>query len=136
MSFPPCAAASGDATPRDAICFPEVAPQVVGSERKVVRFFGPQGDLVVADSAGVAVCNASGSLRFRVAIDGVRDVVAVGAELWVAAREGLLRLAIADGEIVSTERIPGLHAAGRFLQSSTLPAQPVWHGDVPLMISV
>ena len=30
----------------------------------------------------------------------------------------------------------GLHAPGRFLQSSTLPAQPVWHGDVPLVIAV
>ncbi|HEU4728446.1 MAG TPA: ATP-binding protein [Kofleriaceae bacterium] len=90
----------------------------------------------MADSTGVAVCDASGSLRFRVAIDGVLDVVAVGAELWVAVRDGLLRVAIADGEIISTERVPGLHAPGRFIQSSTLPAQPVWHGDVPLVISV
>src|SRR5439155_6452621 len=36
----------------------------------------------------------------------------------------------------STERIPGLHAPGRFMQSSTLPTQPVWHGDAPLVISV
>jgi hypothetical protein len=109
---------------------------VAGSDRRVVRFFGRRGELVIGDGAGIAVCNASGSLRFRVAIDGVLDVVAVGAELWVAVHEGLLRLAIADGEILSTERIPGLYAPGRFIQSSTLPTQPVWHGEAPLVISV
>jgi hypothetical protein len=109
---------------------------VVASTGRVVRFLGPRGDLLIADSTGVSVCSASGSLRFRVAIDGVLDAVAVGAELWVAAREGLTRLAIADGALVATERIPDLHTAGRFMQSSTLPALPVWHGDAPRVISV
>ena len=109
---------------------------MVGSERRVVRFFGRRGDLLIADSAGVAVCNASGSLRFRVAIEGVIDVVAVGEELWVAVRESILRLAVADGELIATERVAGLLGPGRFMQSSTLPSQPVWHGTVPLAISV
>jgi ATPase family associated with various cellular activities (AAA) len=108
----------------------------VVSQGRVVRFFGPRGDLLVADSAGVSVCNASGSLRFRVAIDGVLDAVAVGAEIWVATREALTRVAIAEGAILSVEHIPELHAPGRFLQSSTLPDQPVWHGDTPRVISV
>ena len=108
----------------------------MASERKVVRFLGPAGGLFVADNEGVAVCDPSGALRYRVAIEGVLDAVAVGKELWVATREGLTRVAIDDGAIISTERIDGLHAPGRFLQSSTLPSQPVWHGDVPRMISV
>ena len=117
--------------PRDAIYSRQVA-----SERRVVRFFGARGELLVADSAGVAVCNADGSLRYRVEIEGVLDAVAVGAELWVATRDGLTRVVIADARVVSSERIAGLHAPGRFLQSSTLPTQPVWHGDVPRVISV
>jgi hypothetical protein len=108
----------------------------VASTGRVVRFLGPRGDLLIADSAGVSLCNASGSLRFRVEIDGVLDAVAVGAELWVAARDGLTRLAIADGAILSTERIPEIHAPGRFIQSSTLPTLPVWHGDALRVISV
>ncbi|HSS01403.1 MAG TPA: ATP-binding protein [Kofleriaceae bacterium] len=108
----------------------------MASKGRVVRFFGPRGDLLIADSAGVSVCHASGSLRFRVAIDGVLDAVCVGSELWVAAHDGLTRLAVTDGAILSTERIPQLHAPGWFLQSSTLPTHPVWHGDVPHVISV
>ena len=108
----------------------------MASERRVVRFFGTRGELLVAEAGGVAVCNADGSLRYRVDIDGVLDVVAVGAELWVATREGLTRITIADAAIVSTERVADLHAPGRFIQSSTLPTQPVWHGDVPRVISV
>jgi hypothetical protein len=105
-------------------------------DRRVVRFFGRHGDLLIADSAGVAVCNASGALRWRLALEGVLDAVAVGGELWVAAREGLLRVAIPDAEILSNERIPAIQAPGRFLQSSTLPTLPVWHGAEPLAISV
>ncbi len=108
----------------------------MASERRVVRFFGPRGELFVADTAGVAVCSADGSLRYRVEIDGVLDAVAVGPELWVATRQGLARINVSDAKVVATERIAGLHAPGRFIQSSTLPTQPVWHGDVPRVISV
>ncbi|HEY0195405.1 MAG TPA: ATP-binding protein [Kofleriaceae bacterium] len=103
---------------------------------RIVRFFGPRGDSIVADQSGVSVCNASGSLRFRAAFDHVLDAVAVGAEIWVATRDHLTRLAIADGATLGIERIPELHAPGRFRQSSTLPGQPVWHGDRPRIISI
>jgi len=53
----------------------------------------------------------------------------------VATRDGLARIKIADGTIASSERIIGLHAPGRFIQSSTLLNQPVWHGDAPRVIS-
>jgi hypothetical protein len=110
---------------------------VWASERRVVRFFGPRGDLLVADAAGVTVCDASGSLRFRVAIEGALDAVAVGTELWVAARERLTRIAIASGEVVSTEAVSGIDAPGQFIQSRMVPNVPVWHGAaVPLVISV
>jgi hypothetical protein len=108
----------------------------VASERKVVRFFGPRNDLLVGDAEGVSVWDPAGSLRFRVAIDGVLDVVAVGEELWVAARERLTRVAIASGEIISTEAIAGIDAPGQFIQSSTVPTLPVWHGAVPRVISI
>ncbi len=100
-----------------------------------MRFFGPRGDLLVAESSGIAVCEATGSLRFRVALDGVLDAVVVGAEIWVAAREGFVRIAIGDGAILSTQRVPGLDTFGRFIQSSTLPSEPVWHGAVPLVFA-
>ncbi|HEY5922362.1 MAG TPA: ATP-binding protein, partial [Kofleriaceae bacterium] len=106
------------------------------SERRVVRFFGPRGDLLVADAGGVSVCDASGSLRFRVPLDGTLDAVAVGTELWVAARERLTRIAIASGEIVSSEAVSGIDAPGQFIQSRMVPTLPVWHGAVPLVISV
>ncbi|MEO7091748.1 MAG: hypothetical protein ABI175_00770, partial [Polyangiales bacterium] len=106
----------------------------MASERRVVRFFGARGELLVADAAGVAVCNADGSLRYRVDIDGVLDVVAVGTDLWVATRDGLTRITIADGKVAASERITGIHPPGRFIQSSTLLNQPVWHGDAPRVI--
>ena len=109
---------------------------MAASERRVVRFFGERGDLLVADTTGVSVCDGTGALRFRVAIDGVLDAVAVGAELWVVARERLTRVAIASGEILSTEAVQGLVAPGHFLQSSTVPGLPVWQGSVPLAVSV
>jgi hypothetical protein len=92
--------------------------------------------VLVADGSGVSVCDSSGGLRFRVPLEGVLDVVAVGPELWVAARERLTRISIASGEIVATESVAGIDAPGQFIQSSTVPTQPVWHGAVPLVISV
>jgi hypothetical protein len=107
----------------------------VANERRVVRFFGASRELLVADSAGVSVFDEVGSLRFRVSIEGVLDVVAVDDELWVAGREKLTRVAIESGEIRKTERIAGIDAPGHFVQSSTLPALPVWHGAVPVLIA-
>jgi hypothetical protein len=106
------------------------------AQAKVVRFFGTRGDLVVVDPTGVSVCDGSGSLRYRTAIDDARDAVVVGDVLWVAGRERLTRVAISDGAIVSSERVTELRAPGRFLQSITLPTQPVWHGETPRVIAV
>jgi hypothetical protein len=109
----------------------------VASERKIVRFLGPAGGLFVAERDGVAVCDASGALRYRVAIEGVLDAVGVGAEIWVAMEgERLTRVKAADGSIIAVERISGLGSPGRFLQSSMLPVQPVWHSDMPRLITV
>ena len=108
----------------------------MASERKVVRFFGQRGDLLVADPSGVSVCEASGALRFRVPLDGVLDAIAVGEELWVVARDGLVRVAVADGAVLSTQRIAGVGGFGKWLQSSTLPTVPVWLGSEPLAVSV
>ena len=91
----------------------------------------------MAERDGVAVCDASGALRYRVAIDGVLDAVAVGSEIWVATEgERLTRMKVADGSIVAVERISGLGSPGRFHQSSMLPVQPVWHSDIPRLITV
>jgi hypothetical protein len=109
---------------------------VVGIKKRVVRFFGPRGELLVVEATGVAVCEESGTLRFRVALDGVVDAIVVGAEIWAVARAGLIRVAVSDGTILSTERVAGLDSSGRFIQSSTLPSQPVWHADAPVVVSV
>ncbi len=109
---------------------------MAASARKVVRFFGPRGDLLVGDAGGVSVWEASGSLRFRAAIEGVLDVVAVGTQLWVATRDRLTCVAIASGELGTPESVVGIDAPGRFIQSSTVPMLPVWHGTVPRVISV
>jgi hypothetical protein len=90
--------------------------------------------LFVADTGGVSVCDASGSLRFRVAIEGVLDAVVVGDELWAAGRERLTRVSIASGEIIASETIAGIDAPGQFIQSSTVPTLPVWHGAVPVVV--
>ena len=107
-----------------------------GTKSRVVRFIGTQGELLVVEASGVAICEASGRLRFRVAIDDVRDAVAVGVEIWVVAREGLVRIAIFDGARIATQYVAGLETPGRFMQSSTLPSQPVWHGAVPLAVAI
>ena len=78
---------------------------------------------------------ASVQLRYRVQLAGVLDAVNVDEETWVVAREGLVRLALADGTRIATDSIPGVGGHGRFTQSSTLPNQPVWHGSQPLVIS-
>jgi hypothetical protein len=108
---------------------------VLGNQKRIVRFFGA-GELIVVEPTGVAVCEAAGGMRFRVELNGVVDAVVVGVELWIVAHEGLVRVAIADGKRLGSETIEGLHPAGRFMQSSTLPSQPVWHHDAPLVISV
>ena len=46
----------------------------------------------------------------------------------------LIRLASADGAVRGTEPLDYLDPGGRFLQSSTAPHLPVWHGAQPVLI--
>jgi hypothetical protein len=91
---------------------------------------------LVADAAGVSVFDASGDLRFRAPVEGVLDAVVVGSELWVASRARLTRIGIANGEVIASDVVTGLDAPGQFMQSSTLPTLPVWHGTAPLVVSL
>ena len=46
----------------------------------------------------------------------------------------LIRLSARDGRELGSEPIEYLDPAGRFLQSSTAPQLPVWHGAQPVLI--
>src|ERR1041384_4131206 len=102
--------------------------------RRILRFFGPRADLLAAEPPGLVVYDATGDVRFRTEIEDFLDVVAVGDELWVAAPGKLIRLSLADGRELATEPIAYLDPGGRFLQSSTAPQLPVWHGAQPVVI--
>ncbi len=102
--------------------------------RRVLRFFGPRGDLLAAEAPSIAVYNATGSERFRVEVEGFLDVAPVGDELWAVSADQLTRLAVKDGRVVATERIDYLDPNGRILQSATAPHIPIWHAARPSVI--
>jgi hypothetical protein len=119
----------------------------VASDRRILRFFGPRGDLLSAEWPVIAVFEASGELRFRTEIpqgggpggggpelEGFLDVAAVGDELWIAAPGALARLSLRDGRLLGRAPIGYLDPAGRFLQSSTAPHLPVWHAARPALL--
>jgi hypothetical protein len=108
----------------------------VASERRrrILRFFGPRGDLLAAEAPRIVVYDASGQDRIRTEIDDFLDVVAVGDELWAAAPRQLTRLSARDGRVIAREPLEYLDPAGRFLQSSTAPHLPVWHAATPLVV--
>jgi hypothetical protein len=99
-----------------------------------LRFFGPRGDLLAAEAPGLVVYDASGHTRIRIEIGDFLDVAAVGDELWVVAPRQLIRLSARDGSELGREPIEYLDPGGRFLQSSTAPQLPVWHGAQPVLI--
>ncbi|HEY0481941.1 MAG TPA: AAA family ATPase, partial [Kofleriaceae bacterium] len=107
---------------------------VAERRRRILRFFGPRGDLLAAEAPGLVVYDASGEVRIRTELDDFLDVVAVGDELWVAAPGRLIRLSARDGSRIASEPIEYLDPAGRFVQSSTAPQLPVWHGAQPVVI--
>jgi ATPase family associated with various cellular activities (AAA) len=107
---------------------------VVAERRRILRFFGPRGDLLAAEAPGLVIYDASGHVRFRTQLDDLQDVIAVDEELWVAGTRRLVRLSIRDGRPLADEPIDDLDPAGRFLQSSTAPQLPVWHTADPVMI--
>ncbi|HEY1816631.1 MAG TPA: ATP-binding protein [Kofleriaceae bacterium] len=102
--------------------------------RRVLRFFGPRGDLLVAEAPSIAVYDTSGAERFRVEVDGFLDVAPVGDELWVISASQLARLAASDGRMLGTERLDYLDPNGRILQSATAPQVLVWHAGRPSAI--
>ncbi len=99
--------------------------------RRVLRFFGPRGDLLAAEMPSVTVFDASGYEKFHVEIEGFLDVAPVGDELWVVFADRLERISATDGRTLGTERIDYLDPNGRILQSSTAPQIPIWHAARP-----
>jgi hypothetical protein len=99
-----------------------------------LRFFGPRGDLLAAEAPGLVVYDASGQVRIRTELPDFLDVAPVGDELWVVAPRRLIRLSARDGSQLTSEPIEYLDPGGRFLQSSTAPQLPVWHGTQPVLI--
>jgi hypothetical protein len=99
-----------------------------------VRFFGPRGDLLVADSPTIIVYDVEGRERVRVEVEGLIDVAPIDDELWVLAPERLVRLSALDGTERGTEPMSYLRPGGRFMLSSTAPNLPVWHSDEPMLL--
>ena len=99
--------------------------------RRVLRFFGPRGDLLAAEMPSIAVFDASGYEKFRVEIQGFLDVAPVGDELWIVFADRLEHISASDGRRLGTERIDYLDPNGRILQSSTAPQIPIWHAARP-----
>jgi hypothetical protein len=82
----------------------------------------------------LVVYDASGQVRIRTELGDFLDVAPVGDELWVVAPRRLIRLSASDGSEIASEPIEYLDPDGRFLQSSTAPQLPVWHGAQPVVI--
>ena len=108
---------------------------MVASDRRsrILRFFGPRGDLLAAESPGIVVYDASGQVRFRVETRDFIDIAPVDNELWVDSARQLTRLSARDGHELGSEPI-ALDPSGRFLLSSTAPQLPVWHCTQPVLV--
>jgi hypothetical protein len=106
---------------------------VVASDRRrrILRFFGPRGDLLAAEPPGIVVYDSFGRERLRADVEGFLDIAAVGEELWVVTPRQLVRLSANDGKELGREPLDYLDPSGRFLQSSTAPQLPVWHAPIP-----
>jgi ATPase family associated with various cellular activities (AAA) len=107
---------------------------VTDRRRRVLRFFGPRGDLLAAEAPSIAVYDANGRERFRTEIEGFLDVAPVGDELWVVFSDRLERISALDGAARGTERIDYLDPDGRIVQSTTAPQIPIWHAARPLAL--
>ena len=102
--------------------------------RRILRFFGPRGDLLAAEAPNIVVYDAAGSERFRAEVDDFLDIAPVGDELWVAGATRLTRLATRDGRVLGSEPLDYLDPAGHFLVSATAPQLPVWHAAQPVVV--
>ena len=102
--------------------------------RRILRFFGPRGDLLAAEAPNLVVYDSSGNERFRVEIENFLDIAPVGDELWIVSADRLTRLSVRDGRQVGSDPLDYIDPAGHFLVSSTAPHLPVWHADQPVVI--
>ncbi len=102
--------------------------------RRILRFFGPRGDLLAAEAPGIAVYDATGEVRFRTELDGFLDIAPVGDELWAIVPGRLVRLSARDGRVLGAEPMEYVEPGGRFLSSSTAAQLPVWHGAQPVVV--
>jgi len=109
---------------------------MVGFDRRsrILRFFGPRGDLLAAEAPGIVVYDPAGNVRFRTEVEDFIDIAPVGDELWVVGPRRLTRLAIKDGRELGSEATSALDPNGHFLLSSTAPQLPVWHGAQPALV--
>jgi hypothetical protein len=102
--------------------------------RRILRFFGPRGDLLAAEAPNIVVYDPAGTERFRAEVADFLDIAPVGDELWVAGATGLTRLATRDGRVLGSEPLDYLDPAGHFLVSATAPQLPVWHAAQPVVV--
>nr|MDQ3370236.1 hypothetical protein [Myxococcota bacterium] len=102
--------------------------------RRILRFFGPRGDLLAAESPSVVVYDARGNERVRTEVPDLLDIVAVGEELWAVTPRRIVRLSAIDGRELASEPLDYIDPEGRFLQSTTAPQLPVWHGIQPVVV--
>ncbi|MBL0218322.1 MAG: ATP-binding protein [Myxococcales bacterium] len=104
--------------------------------RRILRFFGPRGDLLAAEPPNVVIYDPAGNERIRAEIGDFLDVIAVDDQLWIASPGRLRRISARDGRELANEPLDYLAADGRFLQSATAPQLPVWHSREPAVIRI
>jgi hypothetical protein len=102
--------------------------------RRILRFFGPRGDLLAAEAPRITVYDPTGDVLFRTELDDFLDVAPVGNELWVIAPDRLTRLSARDGRVLGAESLAYVDTDGRFLQSSIAPQLPIWHCAHPVVV--
>jgi hypothetical protein len=107
---------------------------VADRRRRILRFFGPRGDLLAAEPPNIVVYDHAGSERFRAEVEDFLDIAPVGDELWVIGAKRLVRLATRDGRTLGSEPIDYLDPAGHVLVSATAPQLPVWHAAQPAVL--
>jgi hypothetical protein len=107
---------------------------VADRRRRILRFFGPRGDLLAAESPGLVVYDSFGRERVRTEVEGFLDIAPVGDELWVVTPGALVRLSALDGRQLASEPLSYIDPSGHILQSSTAPHLPVWHCSQPAVL--
>jgi hypothetical protein len=102
--------------------------------RRILRFFGPRGDLLAAEPPNIVVYDSAGHELYRAEVPDFMDLAPVGDELWAACPGQLVRLSARDGRRIAAEPLAYLDPDGRFLTSAIAPALPVWHGAQPALL--